>query len=95
MVVGPGGHGENLPTAIPRRVLWPPCHSRPFCDYCQTTRMAIVVGVLGIGRNAAVAALAAFVAAGWWILRKLDDSEREWNLDDLLVLSDSPDEIQL
>jgi len=55
---------------------------------------AIVVDVLGIGRNAAMGALAIFVAAGWWILRKVDDSEREWSPDELMVLSESRDEIQ-
>jgi UMF1 family MFS transporter len=54
---------------------------------------AIIVDGFGIGRNAAMAALAMFVAAGWWILRKVDDTERTWGADELLVLSESPDEI--
>jgi len=53
---------------------------------------AIIVDGFGIGRNAAMAALAMFVAAGWWILRKVDDTERTWGADELLVLSESPDE---
>ena len=55
---------------------------------------AIIVDGLGIGRNVAMAALAVFVAAGWWILRKVDDSERNWDADELLVLSESADEIR-
>ena len=54
---------------------------------------AIIVDGFGIGRNAAMAALAMFVAAGWGILRKVDDTERKWGADELLVLSESPDEI--
>jgi len=54
---------------------------------------AIIVDVLDIGRNAAMAALGVFVGAGWWILRKVDDSEREWGPDELLVLSENPDEL--
>lgn len=55
---------------------------------------AIIVDGLGIGRNAAMAALAVFVGAGWWILRKVDDTERNWSPDELLVLSESLDETQ-
>lgn len=51
----------------------------------------VVVDVLDIGRNAAMGALALLVGAGWWILRKVDDREREWDPDELLVLSESPD----
>lgn len=43
---------------------------------------AIVVDVLNLGRNFALGALIAFVFAGWWILRKVDDRERQWPPDD-------------
>ena len=52
---------------------------------------AIVVDALGLGRNVALGALAGFVAAGWWVLRGVDDSERAWPLEDQLVISESPD----
>ena len=53
---------------------------------------AIVVDALGLGRNLAMGALIGFVAAGWWILRKVDDGVRDWQPEDQLVLSGSPDE---
>lgn len=39
---------------------------------------AIVVDGLNLGRNFALGALIAFVFAGWWTLRKVDDRERDW-----------------
>lgn len=45
---------------------------------------AIIVDGLGLGRNAALAALIGFVAAGWWVLRRVDDSERSWPIADRL-----------
>lgn len=39
---------------------------------------ALIVDGLGLGRNIAMAALAGFVALGWWVLRGVDDSERDW-----------------
>ncbi len=43
---------------------------------------AIVVDGLDLGRNFALGALIAFVFAGWWTLRKVDDRERDWPPDD-------------
>jgi UMF1 family MFS transporter len=43
---------------------------------------AIVVDALGLGRNFALGALIAFVFAGWWTLRKIDDKERDWPPED-------------
>lgn len=51
---------------------------------------AIVVDGLGLGRNLALGALIGFVLAGWWILRLVDDQEREWRPEDLLRLSGTP-----
>ena len=39
---------------------------------------ALIVDGLGLGRNAAMGALGGFVAIGWWVLRTVDDSPREW-----------------
>jgi UMF1 family MFS transporter len=47
---------------------------------------AVIVDVLGLGRNVAMAALGGFIAVGWWVLRKVDDSPRDW------TLSESPGE---
>ncbi|MGH8872378.1 MAG: MFS transporter [Acidimicrobiia bacterium] len=52
---------------------------------------ALIVDVLGLGRRVAMGALICFVAAGWWALRKVDDSERVWNMSDLPVVSRDPD----
>jgi UMF1 family MFS transporter len=43
---------------------------------------ALVVDVLGWGRTAAMGALLGFVAAGWRVLRGIDDRPREWPPDD-------------
>ena len=51
---------------------------------------ALIVDGLGLSRNVAMAALMAFIAAGWWILRSVDDGDRTWSSDDLLI-SESPD----
>ena len=52
---------------------------------------ALVVDALRWGRSAALAALIGFIAAGWLILRKVDDRERDWPAEDLMVVSGSPD----
>jgi UMF1 family MFS transporter len=44
---------------------------------------ALIVDVLGLGRRLAMGALIVFVALGWLILRKVDDSERSWPAADL------------
>ncbi|MGH8914028.1 MAG: MFS transporter [Acidimicrobiia bacterium] len=51
---------------------------------------ALIVDVLGLGRNMAMVALIGFVAIGWWILRSVDDSERSWPSADL-PLNRAPD----
>jgi UMF1 family MFS transporter len=44
---------------------------------------ALIVDVLGLGRRLAMGALIGFVAMGWWVLRRVDDSERVWPVADL------------
>jgi UMF1 family MFS transporter len=39
---------------------------------------ALVVDLLGLGRNVALGALGVFVLAGWWIVGTVDDRERDW-----------------
>ncbi|HLF60609.1 MAG TPA: MFS transporter [Acidimicrobiia bacterium] len=51
---------------------------------------ALVVDGLGWGRQVAMSALIVFIAAGWWALRLVDDSEREWPPEDRLSFSGSP-----
>jgi UMF1 family MFS transporter len=51
---------------------------------------AVIVDVLGWGRRVAMSALIIFIAVGWWSLRRVDDSEREWPPDDRLIFSGSP-----
>jgi UMF1 family MFS transporter len=50
---------------------------------------AVIVDVLGWGRRVAMSALIIFIAVGWWSLRRVDDSEREWPPDDRLIFSGS------
>jgi UMF1 family MFS transporter len=52
---------------------------------------AMIVDVLGLGRVVAMAALAGFVALGWWTLRRVDDAERAWPQSDLPLLRTTPD----
>ncbi len=52
---------------------------------------ALIVDGLGLSRRLAMAALMVFIAAGWWVLRKVDDSTRTWEPKDQLTLSGSPD----
>jgi UMF1 family MFS transporter len=51
---------------------------------------ALIVDALGWGRRVAMGALILFIGLGWWSLRRVDDSEREWPPEDRLVLSESP-----
>lgn len=51
---------------------------------------AIVVDVLGIGRNAALGVLIIFVGISLWVLRKVDDSPRTWRPEDQIVVSETP-----
>ena len=50
---------------------------------------AVIVDGLDLGRNAAMAALTLFVAAGWWILRSVDDTPRSWSEKDEMVIGGS------
>lgn len=52
---------------------------------------AIIVDGLGLGRNLALGALIFFVFTGWWILRKVDDRNRDWPLADRMVVNGSRD----
>ncbi len=52
---------------------------------------ALIVDGLGLGRNAAMGSLIGFVALGWWVLRKVDDTERIWPEIDLPIVSGVPD----
>jgi UMF1 family MFS transporter len=52
---------------------------------------ALIVDGLQLGRTVAMAALIGFVAIGWWVLRKVDDSERSWPAADLPIFSTVPD----
>ncbi len=51
---------------------------------------ALIVDALGLPRTVAMAALALFVAVGWLILARVDDSMRQWSADDLLVPKVTP-----
>ena len=53
---------------------------------------ALVVDVAGWGHNAALGVLAGFVALAWVILRKVDDSPRQWAPEEELGFSGSPGE---
>jgi MFS-type transporter involved in bile tolerance (Atg22 family) len=52
---------------------------------------AIIVDLAGLGRRVAMAALTVFIGAGWWVLRRVDDSERRWAPADLPILNSAPD----
>jgi UMF1 family MFS transporter len=66
----------------------PPRHLGEFYGlYATVGRFATVVGplvwglivsVLGLGRVTALGALGLFIAAGWWLLRRVDDTARTW-----------------
>jgi UMF1 family MFS transporter len=51
---------------------------------------ALIVDGLGWGRRVAMGALILFIGLGWWALRRVDDSEREWPPEDRLALSGNP-----
>lgn len=52
---------------------------------------AVVVDVLGLGRDYALGALAVFVLAGWWVLGKVDDSPKDWPPEDRPRLTETRD----
>lgn len=52
---------------------------------------AVIVDALGLGRNLALGALGAFIAVGWVILGRVDDRERDWPPEDLVVFNENPD----
>jgi UMF1 family MFS transporter len=52
---------------------------------------AIIVDVIGLGRNVAMGALAAFIVIGWWVLRGVDDAPRRWGPGDALEVSGTRD----
>lgn len=52
---------------------------------------AFIVDVVGLGRRVAMGALIGFVAIGWWVLRLVDDSERDWPAADLPIVNTAPD----
>ncbi|HWL49690.1 MAG TPA: MFS transporter, partial [Acidimicrobiia bacterium] len=52
---------------------------------------ALIVDVIGLGRRVAMGALIVFIGIGWWVLRRVDDSERSWPISDLPVVSTAPD----
>jgi UMF1 family MFS transporter len=52
---------------------------------------ALIVDVIGLGRRVAMAALIGFILAGWWVLARVDDSEREWPPADLPIFNRAPD----
>lgn len=50
---------------------------------------ALIVDGLDLGRNFALGTLAGFVIAGWWVLARVDDREREWPEEDQFPVSGS------
>jgi UMF1 family MFS transporter len=52
---------------------------------------AIIVDVIGLGRNVAMGALGAFIVIGWWVLRGVDDTPRRWGPGDALEVSGTRD----
>ncbi|MGH8944686.1 MAG: MFS transporter [Acidimicrobiia bacterium] len=91
-LIGPlGGLALGATWASDRVVMTrisPPLHLGEFYGlYATVGRFATIAGPLvwavivdGVGapRTAAMAVLGGFVLAGWWILRKVDDAERDW-----------------
>jgi UMF1 family MFS transporter len=52
---------------------------------------ALIVDAIGLGRRVAMAALIGFIFAGWWVLARVDDSEKDWSPADLPIFNRAPD----
>ncbi len=52
---------------------------------------AVIVDTLGLSRNFAMGALAGFIAVGWMILSRVDDADRSWGAEDVLVINETRD----
>ncbi len=104
-VIGPlGGVALGATWASDRVVMTrisPPRHLGEFYGlYATVARFATIAGPLAwavvvdgldLGRNFALGTLIAFVFTGWWILRLVDDRERDWPARDLPELSETPE----
>jgi UMF1 family MFS transporter len=52
---------------------------------------ALIVDAVGLPRSYAMGALAGLIAIGWLLLSRVDDSDRLWGTEDLLVVSETRD----
>jgi UMF1 family MFS transporter len=50
---------------------------------------ALIVDVAGLSRSVAMGALIVFIAVGWLILGRVDDSRRDWPPGDLPILNEN------
>lgn len=103
-VIGPvGGLALGATWASDRVVMVrisPPRHLGEFYGlYATVGRFATIAGPLvwalivdaaGLSRSVAMGVLIVFIAVGWFVLGDVDDHEREWHPEDLLVSGESP-----